>query len=311
LEERGVNLKIEEDGRVFPVSDNSQTIIDLFLGLCKKYKIQIKTNQRVERLESARSIWSVNTKADHYSARQVMWATGSSPSAWKILGNMGHRIVPPVPSLFTFNIADKRLHQLAGISVPNASILIDEMRMEESGPLLITHWGMSGPAVLKLSSRGARLLHTIQYRFEVLVNWSALSDKDAEGWINENRRSEGSKLVVNTLPDELPKRLWIFLTKRAGVNEKRWADLKKQQIECLIKELTESRFTVNGKSTFKEEFVTAGGVDTIEVNFTTMESRKFNGLYLAGEVINIDALTGGFNFQAAWTEAYIAARSMT
>lgn len=311
LDERGVEVKIEDDGRVFPVSDNSQTIIDLFLGLCEKYNIRILTTHRVEHLESARSLWSVKTNHDNYSARQVMWATGSSPAAWKLLERMGHRIVPPVPSLFTFNIPDKDLKKLAGISVSNASVMVDEMRMEETGPLLITHWGMSGPAILKLSSRGARLLHTINYRFDILVNWTGVTRKEADGWIIAKRQSDGGKQVVNTLPEGIPKRLWGFLVKRAGVEDRKWGELTKDQIGSLALEMVESRFQVDGKSTFKEEFVTAGGVDTIEVNFTTMESRKFNGLYLAGEVLNIDALTGGFNFQAAWTEAYIAAQSMT
>lgn len=311
LEERGVPVKIEEDGRVFPVSDDSKSIIELFLSRCKQYGIGIETGRRVDRLQKEADLWVIGCGQDLFRARQVMWATGSSPAAWKLLAGIGHTIVDPVPSLFTFNIREKALHQMAGISVPSAQIYLPGQDMSATGPLLITHWGLSGPAVLRLSAWGARELHASGYKFDVRVSWTGWDPEGTAEWISQRRQLEGARLCGSSPPEEVPKRLWQYILKKAGCTDLRWADLTRENISRLTGSISEMLFHADGKSTFKEEFVTCGGVDTREVDFRTMESRIHQGLYLAGEVLNIDAVTGGFNFQAAWTESFIAARAMS
>lgn len=311
---RGVKTKIEEDGRVFPVSDNSQTIIDCLLGSARDAGVQVFTQQRVIKIdpptgEGAR--WGVHTPERTFEADRVMIASGSNPAIWEMLAEIGHTIVEPVPSLFTFNIQDERITGLPGVSVPLAELRVDNTRLETSGPLLVTHWGMSGPAILKLSAWGARELSQMGYRFTVLVNWIAGKPEHARETLEEEKLAEPRKVVSAHPLFGLPVRLWKKLVAAAGIPEpKRWADLNKKEVQSLSAELTQGRFQVNGKSTFKEEFVTAGGVDLREVNFKTFESKLLPGLYFAGEVLNIDAITGGFNFQAAWTGGWIAGEAM-
>ena len=314
FEKRGVKLKIEEDGRVFPESDSSQSIVDCLLDSAKMAGVKILTNQRVESISKNQN-GSFEIKAkDHFSADFVVMAAGSSPAIWALLENLGHTIVPPVPSLFTFNIKDSRIEDLAGLSVSNATVeVIGQKNLAASGPVLITHWGMSGPGILKLSSWGARWMHEQDYQFEIKVHWAHSHGNQEQ--IREQILSlkiEWAKKQVQANPYfEIPGRLWKKLCEKAGINELDiWANLNKNQLNSLNNQISQSIWQVKGKSTFKEEFVTAGGVDLDEVNFTKFESRIIPGLFLAGEVLDIDAVTGGFNFQAAWTGGWIIGESV-
>ena len=313
-DDRSVELKIEEDGRIFPVSNNSQSIIDCLLGASQTLGIEILKHQQVHRLvpPATSEYWQIFTKADQFEARKILVATGSSPMFWKVLQELGHGIISPVPSLFTFNIKDPRIDGLAGLSVPNAQVKISSAKLEASGPLLITHWGMSGPAILKLSAWGARALHECQYDFEIVVNWLGRSSfEDARAIINTTKQEHARKQIGSRALFGLPLRLWKSMLQAASIKEEqRWADLGKKAVNQLANQLISATFHVNGKSTFKEEFVTAGGVNLKEVNFKRFESKLFPGLHFAGEVLDIDAITGGFNFQAAWTGGWIAGEAM-
>jgi len=311
---RGVELKIEEDGRMFPVSDSSQTIIDCLWESVKKAGVEVIKGSRMEDLRppsEKTGRWEIITKGDRYHADRVMVATGSSPAVWRMLERLGHTIVTPVPSLFTFNIKDERIKGLPGLSVPKAAVEVMGSNLSATGPLLITHWGMSGPGILRLSAWGARELAARKYRFDIRVNWLNRHPEDIREALLKLKTAFAKKQVAANPQFELPGRLWTALVKAAGIRAgQRWATLSKQQIQRLAAELTQGRFAVNGKSTFKEEFVTAGGVDLREFDFKTFESKLFPGLFFAGEVLNIDAITGGFNFQAAWTGGWIAGCSM-
>ncbi|EDP98391.1 NAD(P)/FAD-dependent oxidoreductase [Kordia algicida OT-1] len=306
FEERGVALKIEDDGRIFPITDSSQTIIDCFLSEAKKYQVDFRKNHTVKNISKDNNIWKVETNQGVLHANKVVFTTGSNPKMWKLLETLGHTIVPAVPSLFTFNIKDARIKDLLGIAT-QASVKVVDTKLESNGPLLITHWGMSGPGILKLSAWGARILADKNYHFQIQVNWlDEVSKEDCLSDIKDYKLQLAKKTVQKNNPFALPKRLWQRIIQASGIKEDtRWADLNKQQTEQLASQLTEAIFNVNGKSTFKEEFVTAGGIDLKEVNFKTFESRKHENLYFAGEILNIDAITGGFNFQNAWTGSYI------
>ncbi|MCR5860858.1 NAD(P)/FAD-dependent oxidoreductase [Flavobacterium sp. J372] len=311
FEKRGVELKIEDDGRMFPVTDSSQTIIDCFLEATKRLGIHILTGESIQSLYKSDSHWKIDTQNQTYIAQSLVMATGSSTKMWDILAAIGHTIVEPVPSLFTFNIKDPRIKDLMGVSA-QASVKVKGTRLEATGPLLITHWGMSGPGILRLSAWGARELATKNYQFTLIVNW--LDDMDAENCetqLKSIKQENAKKAVGKKSPFAFPNRLWESLVTASGIDpETRWADLSKKQIDALTQQLTNAHFQVNGKSTFKEEFVTAGGISLKEVNFKTMESKVFPNLYFAGEILDIDAITGGFNFQNAWTGGYIAAQSI-
>ncbi len=313
---RGIALKIEEDGRMFPESNSSQTIIDCFLNEVNRLGISVLKNHSVNEIQKEADFWLIKTNNEEFSAKNLVVASGSSTKVWNLLGKIGHRIVNPVPSLFTFNIQDDRIKDLPGISSEvTISVLSDNNRtiLESEGPLLITHWGLSGPAILKLSAWGAKELHALDYKFEIKVNW--LNGNSAEETFEMLRelKSENSKQTVIKYPQfNMPKRLWQSLVKAAGIDEAlKWAETTNNQFKQLALQLTHSIFLVNGKSTFKEEFVTAGGVDLKEINFKQFESKLHKNLYFAGEVLNIDAITGGFNFQNAWTGGYIVAKSIT
>jgi predicted Rossmann fold flavoprotein len=310
FEDRGVTLKIEEDGRVFPVSNSSQTIIDCLWQEVHKAGIRVLTHTRVHDFfpnDQNPNSWKIITEEKEITSDMLFVMTGSNPRVWQILEKLGHTIVPPVPSLFTFNIKDDRIRELPGVSLPKVSIHLPELKLRTEGPLLITHWGMSGPAILKLSAWGAREMHDCKYRFRILINWTMQGEEEIKESIENARRDKGKRMVVNENIADIPNRLWQQLVKAAGIStEQRWIEIGKKPINRLIQQLTAAEFQVNGKSTFKEEFVTAGGVDLREVNFKTFESRLFPGLFFAGEVLNIDAVTGGFNFQAAWTGGWIA-----
>ena len=310
FESRGVELKVEEDGRMFPVSNSSQTIIDCFQEEIGRLGIKLLRKQSVQEIFREGEIWRVNTKTESFAARKLVIATGSNPKIWNLLEQLGHQIVPPVPSLFTFNIKDNRIKDLPGVSTA-ASVSIVGEKLKTEGPLLITHWGMSGPAILKLSAWGARELSQLP-EFEIQVNW--LLDARAEDVVAELKelKQQHTKQQVHKYAQlGLPKRLWQSLVSSRGIEEDfRWADLSNKQMAEIAEELTAGVFKVHGKSTFKEEFVTAGGVDLKEVNFKTFESRICDNLFFAGEVLNIDAITGGFNFQNAWTGGYLVARAL-
>lgn len=316
FEERGVQLKIESDGRMFPVSDDSQTIIDCFLEEAKRLGITILKKQSVHSFHSEEDTWRIQTSTDSFTSKKVLVATGSNTRMWNLLEKAGHTIVPPVPSLFTFNIKDSRIKDLPGVAREAVVNILDDkgrIVLENQGPLLITHWGMSGPAILKLSAWGARILASLNYHFTIQVNW--LKDQDFENVIvdlKSKRKTDGRKSVIKHAEYKLPKRLWQSLVTAAGISpNNNWGDLTKTQFQNLAEQLTRGRFEVNGKSTFKEEFVTAGGVELSEIDFKTFESKLHPNLYLAGEVLNIDAITGGFNFQSAWTGAYLAAKALS
>ncbi|WP_046756284.1 BaiN/RdsA family NAD(P)/FAD-dependent oxidoreductase [Kordia jejudonensis] len=311
FEERGVELKIEDDGRIFPVTNSSQTIIDCFLRQARMYNVDFRTNHAVKNVSKTNHLWQVETNQGTLEATNVIFTTGSNPKMWNLLETLGHKIIPAVPSLFTFNIKDPRIKDLLGIAT-QASVTVVDTKLESNGPLLITHWGMSGPGILKLSAWGARILADKNYNFQIKVNWlDEVSKEDCMTNIKDFKIELAKKTVQKNNPFELPKRLWHRIIEAAGIKDQtRWADLNKQQTEQLASQLTEAIFNVKGKSTFKEEFVTAGGIDLKEVNFKTFESRKHKNLYFAGEILNIDAITGGFNFQNAWTGSYIVANSI-
>jgi predicted Rossmann fold flavoprotein len=314
LDKHGVETKIEEDGRIFPTTDDSQTIIDCFLNTARQLGIQVLTRQRAEEIiapSQPGEPWKVRTPSQTFEARRLMIATGSNTKIWQLLEKLGHRIIQPVPSLFTFNIKDDRIKKLPGISMPQARVKVLSTKLESSGPILITHWGLSGPAILKLSAWGARELHKTKYQFRIQVNWPGLDLDHISETILRTQKDWAKKQIQKQPLFQIPGRLWHSLCLASHIPEyQRWADLNKKQRQELTRQVGACEFEVNGKSTFKEEFVTAGGIDLKEVNFKTFESKLLPGLFFAGEVLNIDAITGGFNFQAAWTGSWIAGRKM-
>lgn len=312
FERHGVELKIEDDGRMFPVTDSSQTIIDCFQQAVKKWGIDVLTGQSVQSLFRGEDYWKVETTRDTFKASKIVMATGSNPKMWDMLETLGHSIVPPVPSLFTFNIKDPRIKDLMGVSAL-ASVKVKGSRLQASGPLLITHWGMSGPGILRLSAWGARELFAKNYQFVLQVNW--LNDLDFEETaelLRELKIEHAKKIITKKSPFDFPNRLWESLVLASGITEAtKWADLSRKQLDNLTEQLVNGQYHVNGKSTFKEEFVTAGGIDLKEINFKTMESKILSDLYFAGEILNIDAITGGFNFQNAWTGGFLVAKNFS
>ncbi|WP_426064523.1 NAD(P)/FAD-dependent oxidoreductase [Flavobacterium sp. DSP2-3-1] len=311
FEKHGVELKIEPDGRMFPVSNSSQTIIDCFLKATQKLGITVLTGQSVQSIFKKDAFWKIETQSENYIAEKLVLATGSNPKIWEMLQTFGHAVVSPVPSLFTFNIKDSRIKELPGVAA-QVTVKVKDTKLSATGPLLITHWGMSGPAILKLSAWGARILHDKNYQFTIFVNW--LNDEDTadvEKKLKDLKQEHAKKSVSKKSPFELTNRLWESLVLASGIEaETKWADLSKTQLQNLANQLTNGTFQVNGKSTFKEEFVTAGGIDLKEINFKTMESKFHENLYFAGEIVNIDAITGGFNFQNAWTSGFIVASAV-
>ena len=329
FKERGVQLKTEDDGRMFPVTDSSATIVDSLVKTARTQGVEIRTRCTVERVEpaGAGSGFEVHLAGNEIlPCDQLLLATGgktSRPASTKNDGyafaqSLGHTLAEPVPSLFTFGIQDPLLDGLAGISVPTAEIrLATEQRgdqaLRQTGPLLVTHRGLSGPAVLRFSAWGARRLHDLSYRFEIAVNWTggrsaADLDQECQVW----SRQHGKQQIATGGPGDLPHRLWAALVRNAGIAEQaRWGDLDRKGRTRLVAALVDTRLPVTGKDTFKEEFVTCGGVSLKEIDFRTMASRLQPGLFLAGELLDIDGITGGFNFQSCWTTGYLAGRGMT
>jgi predicted Rossmann fold flavoprotein len=311
---RGVQLKAEEDGRMFPVTDNSQTIIDCFLSEAHRLNINIETGEGVVEITRKDNVFAVSTESGkRYSALRVLVATGGSPKpeAYAFITALGHTIRPPVPSLFTFNDIEKRFSDLMGIAVPNAEVRIEGTKFKKSGPLLITHWGLSGPAVIKLSAWSAEYLHSVHYNFIALVSWiGRTAEESLRDYLKEQKDTRLKQKISGNPLFDLPQRLWVRLCELAEISENKvWGDASHKNINKLLENLIRCPFFIKGKTTFKEEFVTCGGVNLDEVDLATMESMKVPGLYFAGEVLNIDGETGGFNFQAAWSTAFLAATS--
>lgn len=310
FERRGVALKVESDGRMFPVSDDSQTIISCLLSAAHASGVQLRRECGVESLVKNKNFFELQlTTGETLIADRVLFATGSQPKMWELLKEMGHTIISPVPSLFTFNIPDSPLLDLAGIAVPGAQVSLPQWKFHHRGPVLLTHWGFSGPAVLKLSAWAARELHACHYETEVRVDW--IPGVKADEVISWAKSKHSAKSIHADAPVDLPKKLWKRFALLAGIDEnQRWSHLNKDQHKKLSQLLNATTMKMKGKTTNKEEFVTAGGVKLSEVNFKTMESKLVSGLFFAGEVLDIDGVTGGFNFQNAWTTGWIAGHSL-
>ncbi|WP_440122572.1 NAD(P)/FAD-dependent oxidoreductase [Tenacibaculum sp. Ill] len=312
FENRGVPLKIEADNRVFPEANTSQAIIDCFQNAVDNLGITVLKNHGVNSIYQQNEKWIINTKNQDFEADFVVVAAGSSKKVWDLCKTLDHTIIEPVPSLFTFNIKDKRIVDLGGISVPNAEVTLVGTNLENSGPLLITHWGLSGPAILKLSAFGARILADKNYQYNVLVNWLGRDTNSVLEELQGLKKSQAKKQIILKSPfSDIPRRLWERLVTASEIkNNLNWADISNKQLQNLANELTKGLFNANGRTTFKEEFVTAGGVDLKEINFKRFESKKHQNLFFVGEVLNIDAVTGGFNFQNAWTGGFICANAI-
>ncbi len=316
FESRGARLKTEPDGRVFPVSNSSGTIIECLVRAARAAAIEMIPNCGLERIDrpTGAGFALALTGGAPLRCQRLMLATGGcrAAAAGQLAVSLGHTLEPPVPSLFTFHVAVPWLRELAGISVESVEVAIPSLSLRERGALLVTHTGLSGPAVLKLSAWGARALHELNYRFPLRINWLPQHEQDELAAQLESRRAaQPARLVVNSPLPPLPARLWERLAGAAGIiRETRWAELSRSARHQLIQQLLGSRFDVSGRSLNQDEFVTCGGVRLSEVNFKTMESRLCPGLHFGGELLDIDGLTGGFNFQAAWTTGWLAGKSM-
>jgi predicted Rossmann fold flavoprotein len=321
FESRGVRLKTEDDGRMFPVTDNSETIVNCLMEEARQLGVKLLTNAIVKSVKkivisSARTEFEIRLKTgEKLSCDRLLIATGSNPLGYQFAKELGHAIEPLVPSLFTFNIRDRRLENLAGVSVEHASLrLLDSGKkpLEQTGALLITHWGVSGPAALKLSAWGARFLHEHNYHSHLQINWLPQYNFETLRQVLFAFKADNSKRkIFSYFPLIIPKRLWQQLLIFVGIDtQTSWAELSNKNLDKLVRELTQGQYQIQGKGVFKEEFVTCGGVKLKEVDFKTMESKISSGLYFAGEVLNIDGITGGFNFQSAWTTAWLAGNAM-
>ena len=323
FKERGVVLKTESDGRMFPVTDSSQTIIDCLMKEANKFGVEIRMNKEVKQLAVGggqlaigKRQWSLVLKdEEQMEADFICIASGGYPKILQYdwLKKSDHNIEEPVPSLFTFNMPGNNITALMGVVVENAAVKIVGTKLSESGPLLITHWGMSGPAVLKLSAWGARELAICNWQFAILINWIPdYNENNLRDRMQKIRFELAAQKIANRNPFSLPNRLWEYLLIQSGINgDLRWADLPAREQNKLIKNLCAQEHVVKGKTTFKEEFVTAGGVNLSEIDFNTMQSKKHAGLFFAGEIINVDGITGGYNFQNAWTTGWIAAKAIS
>lgn len=313
FESRGVALKTESDGRMFPISNKSQTIIDCFLNECRKLGIIIETGIVAKDIQKTVESFEITTTTQLINAQKVVVAAGSSAKVWDILQNLGHNIIAPIPSLFTFNVVEKEITALAGIS-KHVSVSIPQLKLKQAGNLLITHWGFSGPAVLRLSAVAARELAKLEYRFQIQIDWlneeSSASDYESE--LRTLLLEHHKKTIVNTNLFGFSNRHWLFLLEKTAIpQQKKIAELSKKDYRVLATVLRSDAYQINGKSTFKEEFVTAGGVSLKDINFKDFSSKKTESLYIVGECLDIDAVTGGFNFQNAWTGGFLAAMALT
>lgn len=319
----GVPLKTEADGRMFPITNTSETVVNCLMDVALATGVKLRIGSPVVSVKHHKHQGSqlsthfevVVKSGETWRCDRLILATGSNPIGYKIAQELGHTIEPPVPSLFTFNISDGKLKALAGISVDSVRLRLISAKppLEQTGPLLITHWGLSGPAVLKLSAWGARVLHSSKYRGTLLINWLPhLQAEEVRQKLLLVKNAWAKRLIALHRGVDLPHRLWQYIIVRAGITtEDRWAEISNKTLNQLVQELTQQQFLINGKGAFKEEFVTCGGVHLKEVNFKTMESRLVPGLYFAGEILDIDGVTGGFNFQSAWTTAYLAGQAIS
>ncbi len=320
FEKRNVKLKTENDGRMFPESNSSETIINCLLTQANKYRVEILMNREIVNVEK---IFSANENeifrlyakdGSIIDADFVCIACGGfhKPEQYSWLAKLGHGVESPVPSLFTFNVPKTRISELMGISVENVQVKINGTKFSQGGPLLITHWGFSGPAVLKLSAFAAIELAKMNYDFSIVINWLAdFHENSLLEKLRTVRNERASRKIVNQNPFNLPQRLWEYHLQECGINpEIRWADLPAKQQNLLAKQLCSQQFFIKGKTTFKEEFVTAGGIKLNEVDANSMESKIIANLFFAGEILNVDGITGGFNFQHAWTSGWIAAKEI-
>ena len=311
FEERGVPLKIENDNRIFPESNSSQSIIDSMLKEVRDKNFEIKTKSVVLEILKDDQAYIIKTNSGDYDADEVVFATGSSPKSLKLLQNLGHQMVDSVPSLFTFNIKNDTLKDLMGTSFPLAEVSIPALKMEESGPMLITHWGLSGPAILKISAWKALELAKLKYHFEIKVNFLGISTSEAEVLFKKFREENPKKTLGKSKIFDITTRFWHRILWLSKIDlEKNTSSITSKELQSILLFLCENYMKVTGKSTFKDEFVTAGGVVLKEINFKNMSSKILDNFYIAGEVLNIDAVTGGFNFQACWSEAWLIAQDL-
>ena len=319
-ESRGVKLKTEADGRMFPTTDNSETIVNCLMKTANKVGVDLRTGVGVKSVKQfldkeEKSYFQVELKNERIlQCERLLIATGSNPLGYRWAKNLGHKIESAVPSLFTFNIKDPRLQDLAGVSVSNATVRLGKgkNKLEQNGALLVTHWGVSGPAILKLSAWGARFLHELKYKSELQINWLPKHNQETlKQEFMTAKQTHPKKKIVNYCPVKLPKRLWQSLVKNSAISlEKLWLEISKKELNKLVAEIVGGQYQIKGKGVFKDEFVTCGGVSLKEINFKTMESKKCPGLYFAGEVLDIDGVTGGFNFQSAWTTSWLAGNAI-
>ena len=309
FESKGVKLKTEEDGRIFPVSNNSQTIIDCFLREAEKRKIEIKLQSEVKEISPNKNGFTLDSNSGKINARKILIATGGYNNLQSYDWLKPSPIINPIPSLFTFNDSDKKFKDLMGVAVTQAEVKIAGTKFSETGPVLITHWGLSGPAVIKLSAWAAEYLHERHYSFTALVNWTGtITEEGIRKDLQDTNVNHGKQKIQNNPLYKIPSRLWTRLCELAEIDSnKTWAELPRKNLNRLVEFVIRCPFEIKGKTTFKEEFVTCGGVDLKSIDLETMESKQTKGIYFAGEVLNIDGETGGFNFQAAWTTAYVAA----
>lgn len=319
----GVPLKTEADGRMFPITDNSETIVNCLINTAKATGVEIRTgifvaSMKILRIQGSEhnTVFEILLKSgETLQCDRLLLATGSNPIGYKIAQALGHTIEPPVPSLFTFNIRDEKVLKLAGVSVSPVRLRLSvpgKPQLEQTGPMLITHWGFSGPAVLRLSAWAARVLHSNNYQATLIINWLPdLKPEEVRSKLLAVKNEWAKRAIALHRGVDLPHRLWQYIISRAGITpEERWAELSNKTLNQLVQELTQGQYQIKGKGVFKEEFVTCGGVSLKEVNFKTMESKLVPGLHFAGEILDIDGVTGGFNFQSAWTTGYLAGLAM-
>jgi hypothetical protein len=314
FQKQGIPLHTEDDGRMFPVSNSSQTIIDCFLYLAEKHQIRIRKNTEVLHISPKAEGFELKTTDGVIQANALICAIGGHPKSgfYDVLRRLGHSIQEPLPSLFTLNLPQEKItKELMGLSVQDAEVRIKGSKLHYHGPVLITHWGLSGPAVLKLSAFAAKEFFEKNYRSEISVNWVyPLKTHEVEEELKQIRLSKNKSYPLSQSQFNLPKRLWEYLCDKAGINnQKPWAELSSKQLQALAMALSASMFNMEGRTTFKEEFVTCGGVNLKEVDFKTMQSKKVPGLFFCGEVLDIDGITGGFNFQSAWSTAWICSEN--
>ena len=312
--ERGVRLKTENDGRMFPVTDSSETIIDCLLRETDKHRVEVLLSTEVKKISREKNKWRIEFANNEVNeAEFICVACGgySKASMFEWLTETGHTFEPPVPSLFTFNMPGNAITHLMGVTT-QAKVKINATKLEEEGAVLITHWGLSGPAVLKLSARAARELNEVDYRFTVIINWCpSLNEHSLKDKLIEMRSAHPAQKMYNGNVFGIPQRLWEHLCKISGIDDNlRWSDLSSAKLNMMVKNVCSHAMKVEGKTTYKEEFVTAGGIRLTEVDPATMQSRKADGLFFAGEILDVDGVTGGFNFQHAWTSGWIAAKSI-